>query len=138
MFCLVHNWCIKIFTNMQAATLLKLWCTLLCKNLFSFMKSHLLIAGLNGYATVFCAESPFWSQWVQVHYLIPLLSDLEYLVWCWSLWSIYSLVLCRVINTNPLSFFYTSPSILMSTICWRCSLFSTMYLLASWQNIRCP
>jgi hypothetical protein len=59
---------------------------------------------------------------------LSLLPDSEvHKVLCWGLWSIWSWVLCKVINKNLSVVFYMQASSLTSTICWRCCLFSAVY-----------
>lgn len=65
---------------------------------FSFMRSHLLIIDLNAMLLVSCSENPSLWQWVQAYYPLSVLSEWVYQVFRWGLWSIWSWVLCRVIN----------------------------------------
>ena len=91
--------------------------------LFSFMRTRLTIVDLSAHANGVLFERFFLCQWVQSYspFFFPLGS--MYLVLCWSLWSIWSWVLCRVINTDLFAFFYLKTSSLTSTSFWRCYLF---------------
>lgn len=62
------------------------------------MRSHLLIIGLNAMLLVPCSENPSLCQQVQAYSLLSVLSKWAYQVICWGLWSIWSWVLCRMIN----------------------------------------
>lgn len=69
--------------------------------------------------TVFCSESLWLCQWIQGYSSLSSSSELVYLFLCWSFWSGWSWVLCRMISMD-LFVFYIQTANLTSTVCWRC------------------
>lgn len=66
----------------------------------------LLIVDLSAGANSGLFRKSLLCHWVQGYSLLPLLSGSEYLVSCWGLWSIWSWILCRMIDMELCGFLY--------------------------------
>ena len=84
---------VKVFSYFVACCLVWMTVPFALQELFSFMRSHLLIAVLSACAvSVWFRKSFFLCQWVQAYSPLSLLSDPGCLDLFWGLWSIWKWV----------------------------------------------
>lgn len=86
------------------------------------------------YWILYCAAAiqfshTFESCWLYPgrHWLCLLFVISVFQVSHWSIWSIWSQIFCRVIDMKLISLFYMWATNILSTVCWKCCLFSRMY-----------
>lgn len=88
---------------------------------FSFMKSHLSTGGLNSWANGILFRKSFPTP--LSCRALPMFSSGSFSVSGLGLWSIWS----KEIDTDVISLFYMWTFSFLSTVCWRCFLFSSLY-----------
>ena len=98
------------------------------------MRFHSLIFVLSVFAIGILLSRSFsmlMNSIIQDYSPFPLLPNSVNLAVCWSLWSIWSWVLCRAIHMHLFGFFYMQPASLTTIICWRCCIFpqSSLWIL---------
>lgn len=96
---------------------------------FNFRRFRLLTVDLSAFTTKVLFRKSSLCQYVQDYSLLSLLSKSVYLFSCWCLWSTWTWVLCRMTGIDQFVFFNMKPYNLISTICWRSCLFSSVYFL---------
>ena len=123
----VRHW-LRSFPNLESVALFYWQYPLLYRFLFSlgpFYKLLIFVAVL----LVFCSGSYVWWQCIQNYSPPDFLWSSVYLVLCWGIWSTWTWVLCMVIVMSQFVFTYILTFSYISTICWRCYIF-TLYISA--------
>lgn len=96
------------------------------------MTSHFLIIDLNSWADGVLFRKSFTTH-ISCRVLSMVFFSDNFNVSGLGLWSMWSYILCKMIETGLISFFYMRTSNFPSTICWRCIF--PAYILISLSNI---
>lgn len=116
---------LNIFSGSRCCHLSKFIVSFALQKLISSMRSHLVYVNLGASANSVLVRMSFYFQWDRGYITCSLLFAWVYLVWCWCLWSSFSLY--GMIGMVPFWCFYMLLSCFSSTICWRCCLVSSVY-----------